>query len=127
MLAFNSLARLPMLRSSSVMRPLSRAGPALVSAPGRTAPPGGADAFAVRVPAVVTGGHPDAVAETPGRPARDRVDGSGRVVRGAHSDPNNRVPARMPAGRRVPGHHQSSASTAWWASRMQAGTPTPRN
>jgi hypothetical protein len=73
------------------MASFSRGGPVL----GRAA---GAEELAMGVPAVAAGGHPDAVAETPGGPGAEESDEVGAVVRSAHGVPNTGGPAGMPAG-----------------------------
>ena len=49
------------------------------------------------------------------------------VVHGSHPALNAVGPCGMPGAGVGSATSHSSASTAWCASRMQAGTPTPRN
>src|SRR3954469_25760918 len=84
-----------------------------------------ADADAVGLAAGGAGGHPSAVAQT-----SEGAEGSGRRladggIRVAHPEPNSGTQHPMPGAGRVLRHHHSSDETARWASRMQAGTPTP--
>src|SRR3712207_2708232 len=115
MVAFNSFARLPMLRWSvcSLMSPSSPAAPSRRrppgsgraaagrgSAGGRAGLPLVADGHGVRVAAVAAGGHPDVVAQAAG----GSEDGSDGVVHGAHCRPND------PGTRPMPGPAVASAT-----------------
>src|SRR3712207_27509 len=117
MVAFSSLARLPMLRCSvcsSLMGPLSRAGKGAVrGVPGavvHTPTSSASTAWAcsvrgrsvgdvgllagpvqhvgVRLAAVVAAGHPDGVVQAADRPTDRRPDQLDGSVRGCHPGPN---------------------------------------
>src|SRR3954469_8133262 len=125
-------------------------GTAGVSARRSRRVPFAADPRAAGVTAVATGGHPHVVAQATGRAGgldSDLVPD----VHGAHDVLNNhsapgmpeppgglqhaarlRTQARNPPPgqvdhRAIARRQERRVSTAWWASRMQAGTPTPRN
>ena len=73
--------------------------------------------------AVTAVGHPDVVAQAAG----GSEDGSDGVVHRAHCGLNDPGSRPMPGPAVASATPHRSASTAWYASRMHAGTPTPRN
>src|SRR5687767_2678260 len=150
MAAFSSFARLPMLRACSsvcsLMHPFSLAshggppcGPRLPGSGRRTVRlgrPGGlpsaGELVGAHPTAVGAGGHRDVVAETANGAGPRGADQVGGGVRRAHGVVNANALHRMPrAGvasttAAVVRPRYRRASTACEASRMHAGTPTPR-